>query len=278
LSKWFHSVAATLTLLGLVFAWRGVEGAATEEMVLLPAGSYTPLYNREVRDPVTGNLVQRATPQPVAAFWLDVVPVTNGEYLQFVRQHPEWRRSAVKRTFADENYLQHWAGDLELGPLAPSESPVVFVSWFAARAFLATQGKRLPTVDEWEYAGAASETVTDATKDTTFQGRIRTWYARPTPAVLPEIRSTFRNVYGVWDLHGLVWEWTRDFNSALVTGESRGDATLDRGLYCGAAASGAADFENYAAFMRFAYRSSLQARYCTGNLGFRGASDRGDQP
>jgi len=249
------------------------------EMVRVPAGSYVPLYQREARDPVTGNLVRRAESRPVPAFLLDEKPVTNREYLQFVRDRPEWRRSAVKSTFADENYLRHWAGDLELGPLAPPRSPVVYVSWFAARAFLAARGKRLPKVDEWEFAGAASETEADASRDSGFQERLRDWYARPTPAVLPAVESTLRNLYGIWDLHGLIWEWTLDFNSALVTGESRGDASLDRGLYCGGAASGAADFENYPAFMRFAYRSSLQARYATGNLGFRGARDlKGETP
>jgi formylglycine-generating enzyme required for sulfatase activity len=75
----------------------------------------------------------------------------------------------------------------------------------------------------------------------------------------------------VEDLHALVWEWTLDFNSALVSGESRGDASLDRTLYCGAGASNAADFADYAAFMRFAYRASLEANYTTGQLGFRTA-------
>ena len=77
--------------------------------------------------------------------------------------------------------------------------------------------------------------------------------------------STFRNVHGVSDLHGLIWEWTLDFNSSLVTGESRADGSLDRSLYCGSGAAGAADFEDYAAFMRYAFRSSLEARNGVGN-------------
>jgi len=52
--------------------------------------------------------------------------------------------------------------------------------------------------------------------------------------------------------------------------ESRGDASLERSLYCGNGAVGAADFEDYAAFMRYAFRSSLEARYNVANLGFRG--------
>jgi formylglycine-generating enzyme len=67
---------------------------------------------------------------------------------------------------------------------------------------------------------------------------------------------------------------TLDFNSALVTGESRADAALERTLYCGSGAIGAADFEDYAAFMRYAFRSSLEAHYSVANLGFRGVRNR----
>jgi formylglycine-generating enzyme required for sulfatase activity len=150
---------------------------------------------------------------------------------------------------------------------------VVYVSWFAARAYCAAHGGRLPTVAEWELVGAADETHRDASRDRRFLERVRDWYARPSPAVLPAVGHTFRNVWGVDDMHGLVWEWTLDFNSALVSGESRADASLERSLFCGGGASNAADFADYAAFMRFAYRASLQARYTTAQLGFRVAYD-----
>ena len=64
-----------------------------------------------------------------------------------------------------------------------------------------------------------------------------------------------------------------DFNTALVTGESRGDTGLERRLFCGAGSIGSADSKDYASFMRFAFRSSLKAAYTTKNLGFRCADD-----
>jgi len=81
------------------------------------------------------------------------------------------------------------------------------------------------------------------------------------------------NLHGIRDLHGLVWEWTGDFNSAIVTGDARGDTGLERQLFCGAGSLGAKDTSNYPAFMRFGFRSSFKAGYTVHNLGFRYARD-----
>ncbi len=241
------------------------------DRVRIDGGRYLPLYRQPVRGTTRDTLLRRTVPAQVASFELDRRPVTNGEYLAFVRAHPEWRRSLASRLYADASYLRRWRGDLDPGPRAPAESPVVYVSWFAARAYAAAHGGRLPTLAEWELAAAADESRRDATADTRYLARLREWYSRPAPAVLPAVGQGAPNAWGVQDLHGLVWEWTLDFNSALVSGESRADASLERALYCGAGASGASDFTDYAAFMRFAYRASLEAHFTTATLGFRTA-------
>ncbi len=286
------TIVVVIVALALASATMMAHGRRT---VVIPEGSYRPLYRAPVAvAPVAPDLKVRGSkedrgskesqrqrsPGPsgpgytlrrrVAAFEMDVYPVTNAEFLEFVREHAEWQRSRVSRLFADASYLHHWQGDLVLGPDAPPSSPVVYVSWFAARAFLKASGEQLPTVDQWEYVGAASETKRDASRTPAFLDRLRDWYGRPTPTRLAPVGSTFRNVYGVSDMHGLVWEWTLDFNSSLVTGESRADSSLERSLYCGSGAAGASDFEDYAAFMRYAFRSSLEATYTVANLGFRG--------
>jgi formylglycine-generating enzyme len=230
-------------------------------MALVAAGSYLPLFKSEGLE-------------PVAAFYLDIYPVTNEQYLEFVTAVPAWRRSAVKSIFADASYLKHWAGDLDLGPEGEKErrSPVTSVSWFAARAYAKWAGKRLPTQAEWEYAAMASGEEADGRNPDHYR-YILNWYGKPTPAVLPEVGSTFRNYWGLYDMHGLVWEWVVDFNNALVSGESRADTGLERKFFCGSGSVGASDFEDYAAFMRYAFRSSLEAGYTVGNLGFRTAMD-----
>ena len=231
-------------------------------MALIPAGIYKPLFRGE-------NELKEI---PVKPFFLDVVPVTNRDFLEFVRANPKWRRSQVKRLFADESYLKHWPGDLDIEGVL-TNAPVTWVSWFAAKAYAQWKGKRLPAMTEWEYAASASPTRPDGENDAAFQKEVLRWYATPAPDALPYVGAGPANFHGVRDLHGLVWEWVSDFNIAMVTGDARGDTGLERQLFCGAGAQAASDRANYAAFMRYGFRSSLKAGYAVHNLGFRCAKD-----
>jgi formylglycine-generating enzyme required for sulfatase activity len=200
----------------------------------------------------------------VPAFWLDREPVTNADYAAFVRADGRWARDRIKPIFADDNYLRASG--------SPS-APVVRVSWFAARAYCAWRGGRLPREAEWELAAVAGAHRKDASDDPAVQAQILAWYARTTPAVLPAVGGA-ANAWGIRDLHGLVWEWVEDFTAALVTSDSR-DPT--RSQVCGAEAAAAKDPRAYAAFMRFAVRGSLTARDTVASLGFRCAYDQ-EQP
>lgn len=233
---------------------------APENMALIPAGSYTPLY--------TVGKQKRS----VAAFYLDRYLVTQAEFLSFVKAHPRWRRSQIQPVFAEKDYLKDWPTDLSLAPDS-AQRPVTYVSWFAAKAYCAAQGKRLPSINQWELAAQASETTRDGTHEAAFRERILEWYGQPTPEILPEVGKGFKNVYGVYDMHGVVWEWVRNFNSNLITGESREDSGINRNLFCAAGSVGSVDPSDYAAFMRFAFRSSLKARFSVKNLGFRCAKE-----
>ncbi len=255
-------LAPRVTLLFLALAV-GLGAAEPVGMVTIPAGVYVPLQ-RSTKD---------APEVRVAAFRFDARPVTNAEFLAFVTAHPKWRRSQVSRLFADSSYLEHWAGDLEPGPNAPADAPVVRISWFAARAFARAGGKRLPSTAEWELAASAGYTRPDGRNDEALNRDLYAWLARPVPAVQRAVASGRPNLHGAYDLHGLVWEWVDDFNTAMVTGESRADSGLERDLFCGAGSVGAKDTTDYAAFMRQALRSSLKANNTTTALGFRCAQD-----
>lgn len=254
----------------LLACWASVTGGfvfagtnAPAGMVVVTGGVFKPLF----RSPTDLKEV------PVKSFCLDVLPVTNGDFLEFVRANPRWQRSEVKRLFADESYLKNWAGDLELGTNAPPNSPVTFVSWFAAKAYAQWKGKRLPTVAEWELVAAAGNARPDGENDPQFKRDLLSWYTSPTDKQLARVGAGPTNYWGVHDLHGLVWEWVADFNTAMVTGDARGDTGLDRQLFCGSGSVSARDVTDYAAFMRYGFRSSLKADYCVHNLGFRCAKD-----
>src|SRR5262249_19214185 len=77
---------------------------------------------------------------------------------------------------------------------------------------------------------------------------------------------------GVRDLHGLIWEWVEDFNSLMISGDSRTQGDPDKLAFCGSGALSAQDRENYPVLMRIAFLSSQQARSTGRTLGFRCAS------
>jgi formylglycine-generating enzyme len=234
-------------------------------MAMVPAGHYRPLYAAPGAERVA-----------VAAFALDREPVTTGEFFAFVERHSEWRRDRVRRVYADAHYLADWPTATDAGTLEARRRPVTQVSWFAARAYCASQGKRLPTVDEWEYAAAASERARDARGDAAFRARLLALYAGVGKRMSAASRG-FRNAYGVRALHGVVWEWTLDFNSVVLDDDSRatgsGADARDRHLYCASAALGTTDPSDFPAFLRQAVRAGLGARSSTSSVGFRCAAN-----
>ena len=209
----------------------------------------------------------------VAAFELMSTPVTNAQFLAFVTTHPEWRRGVAPPVFAETRYLQHWTGPLSLGADARPTQPVTRVSWFAAQAYCEAQGARLPTWAEWEYAAAADATRVDARADAAWRERILGWYAKPSNVALATVGQDAADVHGVYDLHGLVWEWVEDYSAMLVSSDNRDQGDPDLLQFCGAGAISTDDRENYAVLMRIAMLSALEADDTTGNLGFRCARD-----
>lgn len=235
---------------------------------LAMAADYQPLPGGRFESVLPqGNVPSASVPVQIAPFALRQVPVTSGEFLAFVLAHPEWQRGQAPAVFADGRYLIDWPAADRIGP-DEARRPVRNVSWFAAKAFCESEGARLPTWLEWEYAAAADETRTDARADPAWRRRILSWYERPTQAVLPAVGGP-PNAHGVQDLHGLVWEWVDDFNALFIAGDSRTQGDPDTLKFCGAGAISVIDRDSYAVLMRIALLSSLGAADSTGNLGFR---------
>ena len=234
----------------LAILFSGCLSAHAVEMANIPGGSYRPLY------------LKKDTPMiSVKPFQIDKTPVTNAEFAQFVKANPKWQRGNVSVKQAESNYLKQWDKN---GPKAADvNKPVTNVSWFAAHAYCAAQGKRLPTNDEWEFVGLASELQANGSNEPSYNRTILSWYENGSKG-LKNIRQNKPNFYGVYDMHGLIWEWTSDSNSSQIT-----SGTLKAADFCGSGAVNSSDPSNYAAFLRYGIRTSLQPNFVLHNMGFR---------
>jgi formylglycine-generating enzyme required for sulfatase activity len=236
-------------------------------MQYISGGVYAPLFKEAAVE----------QPTPVAPFYLDIYPVTNAQYVAFIQANPRWRRSQVSPLVADAAYLRHWQADVPPPEVAAAvaQRPVTSVPWFAARAYCRWQQKRLPSTAEWEFVARASATAPDGSKDPAYQARLLEWYTLPAAAMPPLIGSGQKNYWGISDLHGSLWEWVADFQTAFSPGASRGATEAERDRFCGSGAFGVSEPErvNYPAFMRDAYRRSLRGTYTLHDLGFRCAKD-----
>jgi sulfatase modifying factor 1 len=113
--------------------------------------------------------------------------------------------------------------------------PVEHLTWKAARRFCkllsalpeeraAGRRYRLPTEAEWEYACRAGTTTTFNTGDSLdlHQARFATM-ERTSPKPTAPVGSYPPNAWGLYDMHGNVWEWTADWFSAKYFKRSRID-------------------------------------------------------
>jgi sulfatase modifying factor 1 len=196
-------------------------------------------------------------PVKVGAFMMDVTPVTRADYAAFLAKNSSWRKGKVPAIFAEPGYLSEWTKDRY--PKKTGEFAVGSVSYFAAAAYCEWKQGRLPSVIEWEFAAQAANPVEGE--------EILNLVSSPRGA--HAVGQSPANRYGLRDLHGMVWEWTIDYNSSFVTSDNRQDGEAAKNFLCGAGAIGATDRLNYPAFIRYAMRGGLRPNFTLVNLGFR---------
>jgi formylglycine-generating enzyme required for sulfatase activity len=181
------------------------------EMVLVPAGSF--LYGSREDD-----LAARSDEKPqrvidLPAFYMDVFPVTNKQYCEFLNQKKP-----------DNDTLAKWidlTGSLSgkkcritkglngyIIEKGRERHPVIYVSWYGAEAYAMWAGKRLPSEEEWEKAARGTEGAKYPWGNE-FDGSLCNTKGSgigKTSQVdkFPEGRSPF----GCFDMAGNVWEWT----------------------------------------------------------------------
>lgn len=248
----YHKVAAVL---GFLLAIQLPVVQAQNQAIAIPEGSF-----HSVLPEVVGE------PHQVEAFKIDETAVTNEDYLEFLKENPEWQRSSISPLFAGSDYLRHWENDLNPGSDEIMDRPVTRVSWYAANSYCEWNGGRLPTLNEWEYAAQAMDFDSNLEANR-FSSELIGWYSAVDTKIKSDVGSTgIENRYGVKDLFGLIMEWVEDFNPPIAD-----DISLD----CGTVGrmQGDASVYSYAMSIRYITRMSFKPTSSTGMLGFRCAYD-----
>jgi iron(II)-dependent oxidoreductase len=160
----------------------------------------------------------------VPPFWIDVAPVTNGDFAAFIDDGgyglracwstDGWAWVGAERVAAPLGW--HGSGGgferrrFGRTEAVPDDEPVQHVSYYEAEAYAAWAGRRLPTEDEWEKAATWTR---DGHKllhpwgDAPHAGRANVGRTRFAPAPV----GSLPDGVSPWGCHGMlgdVWEWT----------------------------------------------------------------------
>ncbi len=157
-----------------------LPGSSDPDWVEIPAGSFlmgTESGRQLAYEPDEDEFPAHEV--TISAFRMLAHEVTNEEFRRLVPDHP---------------------GDEEL--------PVVEVSWYAAYAYAAWLGGRLPTEAEWEYAARAGcrYEYCDRNGDETELGTVG-WYDENSGIELHAVGKLEPNPWGLYDMLGNAWEW-----------------------------------------------------------------------
>jgi formylglycine-generating enzyme required for sulfatase activity len=181
-------------------------------------------------------------------FYLQTTPVTQGQWEKVMGNNP----SEFKK-----------GGD---------DCPVELVSWDDAHEFIQKLNEtedvsyyRLPTEAEWEYACRAGTTTDFSFGDEKGKLGDYAWYKDNANDQTHPVATKKPNPWGLFDMHGNVWEWVEDdYDGAPDDGSAwidnpRSDHRVIRG----------GSWYDGARFCRSAYRSGNSPGHRSFNLGFR---------
>jgi formylglycine-generating enzyme required for sulfatase activity len=257
-------------------------GYTAPELVLIPTGRFqmgSPEHERRksMEAGSQKSWLDRETPQ----HWVGIEqPIALGRYPVTVGQ---WRQFAQ---------ATGWQPQGECNPAAPGfaqtdDHPVVGVSWNDAQQYLgwlsAMTGQvyRLPSEAEWEYACRAGTRTAFSFGDTISPALANydanySYNGSPLGAPRPgtsRVGEFAPNPWGLYDMHGNVWEWTQDvvhdnYEGAPNTGqawETAGDAAGDstRRILRGGA------WQYNPRYLRSAVRNGSAATLSNAIIGFR---------
>ncbi|HVC94095.1 MAG TPA: formylglycine-generating enzyme family protein [Pirellulales bacterium] len=126
---------------------------------------------------------------------------------------------------------------------------------------------RLPTEAEWEYAARAGTATKWYSGDNDKQLDGYAWYSQNSGDKTHPVGEKLQNAWGLFDMHGNVWEWCSDwygpYGDAAVVADPAGPKEGERRVLRGGA------FSDNASIVRSADRSYSASTSRDTNFGFR---------
>jgi formylglycine-generating enzyme required for sulfatase activity len=235
------------------------------DMVLIPGGTF-------IMGSTEGNIDEQPPHEvEISPFYLDERVVTNREFQAFILANPEWSKTRITPDKADTNYLNLW--DDDYCPEELLDFCVINVSQLGTLAFCKWVGKRLPTEAEWEFAAGGPER---------FKWSLNNEF-RPEDYVFNrdagqprgETPASHRpNGYGLYDMSGLVWEWTQDaYSTDFYARSPRVNPVNRRGDEGRFVVRGGSAYFDNPSYLRVHQRGRNAPQACHEDYGFRCARD-----
>ena len=180
---------------------------------------------------------------------------------------------------------EYWIGKTEvtnaqyrkdhLDHQGPDAFPVTDVSWDAAKNFCERHGWRLPREAEWEYAArAGTQTLWSFGADESQLGEYA-WFDGNSGGEAHPVATRDPNPWGLYDMHGNVWEWVEDWYGPYLSGPQADPKGPDSGV--GRSLRGGAFYVS-PRDLRSALRFRFQPSFGFESVGFRCARSPRRQP